>query len=372
MQINGQLRSDRVDDLYLSRIGGSYVVELLGRTGEARTGRNINVTFRRPGFKNTRNVTLKTDAAGGIELGALDGISSIAAKAPDGHQRSWRMSKARRTQPGEIHAVAGDPVRIPYFGDLDRAELALLAVSSGGHTADVFERLKLEDGFLTAAKLPAGDYRLFLKRSHEALMIRVAKGKTSAGHVFNAARSLELDTRPPAHLADAAVRKKALEIKVANADELTRVHVVATRFLPDYDVFAGLGLAPTAGLYRGQPSQLPNLFLSGRKIGDEFRYILERRYGRKLPGNMLERPEILLNPWAVRDTEAGAEQLATGDAYDRKVPGKSGRGSRAPSKQKKADGGGEGSPRTVSLTAVSELFLSRSSFPRPRLLKGAA
>ena len=84
-----------------------------------------------------------------------------------------------------------------------------------------------------------------------------------------------------------------------------------------------LGLG-SAGLRAGQPPRLPNLFLSGRKIGDEFRYILERRYARKLPGNLLERPELLLNPWAVRDTEAGEEKLATGEAYARKAAGRGG------------------------------------------------
>src|SRR5207244_2774486 len=49
----------------------------------------------------------------------------------------------------------------------------------------------------------------------------------------------------------------------------------------------------------------------GRSIGDEFRYVLDRRNQKKYPGNMLDRPQLLLNPWAVRSTETG-EQLAQG------------------------------------------------------------
>jgi len=322
MQVNGELRSDRVEDLFLSRIGGAYVLELFGRTGEPWTGRNLNVVVRRAGFKNTREFTLKTDPAGGIELGTLDGIETISAKTPGGQHRSWRMSEARRTQDRVIHAVAGEAVRVPYFGSLTRAELALLAVSPGGYTVDGFKKLALEGGFLVATGLPAGDHRLLLKRGGEAVTIRVAAGETAEGHVFNSARTLQLDRRPPAHLAAAKATGEELRIDVANADRLTRVHVVATRFLPDHDGFAALGAAPRAGLYHGRPGRLPNLFLSGRKIGDEFRYILERRYALKLPGNQLERPEILLNPWAVRDTEAGEEQLAEGEAYDRRAPGR--------------------------------------------------
>ncbi|NIP96968.1 MAG: hypothetical protein GWO24_27460, partial [Akkermansiaceae bacterium] len=57
-KVNDQLRSERVDDLYLSRIDGGHVLELLGRTGEARSGQNVNVTVRRSGFQNTRRFTL--------------------------------------------------------------------------------------------------------------------------------------------------------------------------------------------------------------------------------------------------------------------------------------------------------------------------
>ena len=324
--VNGQITFARVDNLFLSRIGGSYTLELLGRTGEAQTGRNVSVRVRRPGFKQPRNFTLRTNAAGMIDLGPLDGIAAITAEAPGGKPQNWELSKARRSQGGVMHSVAGDAVRVPYVGALERAEVALLGFTSGSFTEDHYSKLTLEGGFLVAKNLAAGDYRLRLKRSSQWLTIRVAAGERSTGHVFNPARTLELEARPPAHLVALKADKKSLRIEVANVDDLTRVHVVATRFLPGFDIYGALGQSAMPGPYRGQPARLPNLFLSGRKIGDEFRYILERRYAQKLPGNLLERPELLLNPWAVRDTEAGREQLATGEKYSRKATGRAGRG----------------------------------------------
>lgn len=44
-------------------------------------------------------------------------------------------------------------------------------------------------------------------------------------------------------------------------------------------------------------------YVSGRDIGDEYRYILERRIAPHFPGNLLTRPALLLNPWALRDTQ---------------------------------------------------------------------
>ena len=358
-QVNGQLRSDRVDDLYLSRVDGGYILEILGRTGEPRIGQNVNVTARRPGFKNTRSLTLKTDLAGGIELGALNGITTITAEAPGGHRRSWNLPEARRTNPGLIHADADAPVRVPYTGTLDRSEVALHAVNSAGYIADAFDKLALKKGFLVANKLAAGDYKLLLKQSGQAITLRIAQGTKSIQHVFNSARTLEVRDRAPAHLTKLAVAGEALLIEVANADEATRVHVIATRFLPDFDIFGSLGDAPQGGLFNGRPARLPNLYVSGRKIGDEFRYILERRYAQKLPGNMLERPEILLNPWAVRDTEAEAETLARGEAYNRKPPGEAAaadRESRSRGRAKKSDSGSTGSSIDFLVNGPAQLF----------------
>jgi hypothetical protein len=55
----------------------------------------------------------------------------------------------------------------------------------------------------------------------------------------------------------------------------------------------------------------------GRDIGDEYRYILERRYAQKFPGNMLARPGLLLNPWEKRKTDqAGLDQKAMQQAAE--------------------------------------------------------
>ena len=320
--VNEHLRGDRVDDLHLGRGEKGHRLELLGRSGEPRAGRHVNLALHRPGFKNPRQLTLSTDADGAIELGPLDGITHLSATAPGGLTRAWPITGPRRTHPADLNTAAGEPVRIPHAGALDRAELAFFAIQpAGGITADAFDRLKLEGGFLVAADLAPGDYRLFFKRQGSTVRVRVAAAEQAAGHLFNPARTLETDPRPPSHLAALAVEGEQLAIDVANADPLTRVHLVATRFLPDHDLFAHLGLAPRAGRFAGTPAWLPNLFLSGRSIGDEFRYILERRYHQKLPGNLLERPELLLNPWALRDTEASREKLAAGEEYNRQAPG---------------------------------------------------
>ena len=54
--------------------------------------------------------------------------------------------------------MAGEAVRIPSFGSLERSEVAFLAESSAGYTADAFDKLNLEKGFLVATGLEAGEW----------------------------------------------------------------------------------------------------------------------------------------------------------------------------------------------------------------------
>ena len=55
--------------------------------------------------------------------------------------------------------------------------------------------------------------------------------------------------------------------------------------------------------------------MEGRKIGDEYAYILRRKYAQKYPGNMLERPSLLLNPWEVQATSNNSQTAAEGNDY---------------------------------------------------------
>ena len=316
-RVNEVLKSDTVGDLYLSKIDGKYRVEFFGRNAEPLAGQNINVVFNHRHFKNQRKTTLKTSKRGGVDLGALDGIGNLTVQAAGGQSRTWTLNHDRRDQVKLITLSEKQELKVPFVGSLNRREVALYSTRSGGFVANEFSRLKLIEGYLVAT-LPAGDYRLILKNSGKSINVLVGDGDLSEGYLFNSARMLELPARKASHLKSLKANDKNLEIDVTGVDPLTRVHVIGTRFLPGNDPFAALGGSQRAGLRTGTARFLPSLYISGRNLGDELRYILERRYAEKFVGNMLSRPEILLNPWAVRDTESGRELLEAGDRFDRK------------------------------------------------------
>ncbi|MEY4483459.1 MAG: hypothetical protein RL693_911, partial [Verrucomicrobiota bacterium] len=71
------------------------------------------------------------------------------------------------------------------------------------------------------------------------------------------------------------------------------------------------------GAAEGSPAMLPNLYAAGRSIGDEYRYILDRKFLKLFPGNMLTRPGLLLNPWEIRNTDLEELTQATGQMAGR-------------------------------------------------------
>lgn len=183
----------------------------------------------------------------------------------------------------------------------------------GTYYADRFEALKLAEGLLEVGPLEAGDYELLYKETGNRVRIQVAAGATSDGFVHGAIRRLELPRLKPVGVADIDTTDKEVGIALTNATDLTRVHVIATRFLPAYSVFAQF--AHIRGTYpMSFAKQSPeSIYLSSRDIGDEYRYILDRRLAPRFPGNMLNRPGLLLNPWAIRGTETSVQAVQAGD-----------------------------------------------------------
>jgi hypothetical protein len=95
---------------------------------------------------------------------------------------------------------------------------------------------------------------------------------------------------------------------------MTRVHVFSTRFVPEFSPFFDLAIGGPAVETRGIPAS-ETVYESGRLIGDEYRYIIDRKYAPKYAGNMLTRPGLLLNPWAIRSTDTGLQDAQAGGKF---------------------------------------------------------
>ena len=361
--INGIDKTEATHTGHLSRIGAGYIYELLGKNGEPIADQQVVFEFTHREFgAHKLTVALRTDERGRIGLGAVEGIAVIAARDSRGGQRSWPLDERGRTRPSVIHAKVGDAVQIPWSRDLAPGSFSLLEMRAGTFVADrsafVAERAPAAPGklaqntrapaFLTIEKLPPGDYSLRLREDavDREITIKITQGKAVAGWLIGANRELEVREPAPLHIANVTLGAEALQVTLANASKFTRVHVAATRFLPEHPL-SRLASFERFGPRSATPERLPSLFSAGRDIGDEYRYILERRYTAQYPGNMLTRPGLILNPWEKRKTDVQALSQSATQAAGATAGGR-GRAAEEPAAMMGKMGGKEGAPIPAS------------------------
>ena len=324
IMVNGIDKSAATEAIYLNRIGERYYLDVLGRTGEPRPDRLVSVALRHEAFTKEVQLKLKTDKSGRIDLGELKNIDRVAAvvgdrtvstsmpylsaelakEAMQGYPRAaWFIKEDSHSSPGCVLGSTKRPVLIPYMGKSDKVspeEFGLLELHGDAVVADRLGAMKIERGYLVIEGLPAGDYKLRMDHGRE-IAIALTDGPIQSGFAMGKYRQLEASDPHPFQIVALTADKDFVKVQTSGADASARVHLVATRFLPDGRLLSRLW-TPDLGYYRSEAPE--SLYLSGRDIGDEYRYILDRRYVRKFPGNMLERPGLLLNPWALQESKA--------------------------------------------------------------------
>ena len=339
--LNGIDRVHKVEDLHLSHVARRWVVDLLGKTGEIKPERPVWIECKHRDFRRTVHASLQSDPAGRVDLGALKDIVWVLARGPEGTSHKWHLPKDGRSYPANVNGKVGQAIHIAYMGTAKaakRAELSLLETRGGTFVKDWFGSLKIEGGFLLVDDLPAGDYDLRIKPDGPTIRVRLTGGDVDHRYVLSDNRHLEVKNPLPLQITSVKADKDKVTISLANATRFARVHVAAVRFAPRYPIVGDLGAIPFAEPQMVGVGKLDSVYVAGRDIGDEYRYIIDRRYARKFAGNMLKRAGLLLNPWAIRTTEAGRQVARRGGRYARKGKG-------AAAKRLSAFGRAAGAPR---------------------------
>ena len=319
---NGISTTDKTEDLHLVQTAGGYWMELRGRNGESLGQRPVRLEIKHTDFRDPLKVTLKTDPQGQIELGSLDKIERIKGQGPQGTARQWALQSSADRRHQSIHGAAGETIElidqvvagIPQQPPR-RADYSLLEIRGDTFLSDRFEALKREAGALRIAGLPAGDYDLLLKRTGQRIQLRVSQGAQREGYLLADQRYLELRGQRPLRIASLQVAEKEVRIQLREVTRFARVHVFATRYQPAYSAFDHLARVYDTEPLRRRLSSLETRYVQGRMIGDEYRYILDRRQARKFPGNTLRRPSLLLNPWPIGQSKTRRQRARQGDDF---------------------------------------------------------
>ena len=211
---------------------------------------------------------------------------SASGSTPLNHGRVWKV---------------GQSIVIPWNGARDGGG-QLIKMSGDSPVVDLSGKMSEKEGFLQIDGLGAGHYRLdFMRTGDQWLKV-----------VEDAVPYLQIPPLVISKLAQSDDGKKIV-LQLHGNDAETRVHVAARRYGSDYllaENFRQLG--SDFRFLPGGHEEGENSFYSGRVLGDEYRYILERRSQKKYPGNMLPRPGLLVNPWSKTGTEQDSESLARG------------------------------------------------------------
>ncbi len=362
LSLNEIERTDRIEDLHLVRTDKGYIIELLGKTGEPKTSRPVQVVLKHRDFRDPIHATLKTDKRGRVMLGQLPDILNLIVTGPEGTSHSWPLRADSHVYTQSLHGRVGEALTLPYLPNnswraggvsppvdanvksgtdsqrtggltpparqsaLLRGELSLLELRADSFTIDRFENLSIKNGLVTISGLPAGDFDLWLKSTNSHVRIRIAPGEQQHGYVLGQVRQLETRALPALQIDSVKTDNKELTIQLSNLSPFARVHIFATRFNPAFAAADHLSKIIVAEPYAITSAPIESVYIAGRNIGDEYRYIIDRKYAKKFPGNSLERPSLLLNPWVVRTTETGEQIAAGGDEFAAKgaAPGRTG------------------------------------------------
>ncbi|KAG0300551.1 hypothetical protein BGZ98_009091 [Dissophora globulifera] len=314
----------------LQKTSDGYKVLALGKNGEKRSNTPLDFDIEHPIWKERIIVVLRSDENGQIHLGPLQDIEKLTCRTT---QMSWHISGREQYQyPRNINALEGEVISLPigqHQNLLTVRSIALFSVSERSSDAtqetldDHTDNVRLEKGLLSIRGLKPGYYIFRIGTLYEEFAITVANASTPRSKipgleefVIGSNPMLELmdSTKDPLYIsepvADAVSRK--VDIQLYNWSTETRVCVFASKFVPYGDTALDrLCMLPSEEPWSGTKTELtPLSFKTGRVLGEEYQYILNRKTNSNhWAGNLLTKPSVLLTPWSIADTTMSKQEM---------------------------------------------------------------
>lgn len=304
--MNGILNTGRIGAAFFTRDTDGHRLELRGRNGEPLANRPLSFDFTHRDHAETIPVALRSDARGIVALGKLPDITEVHVRGSDISPAGYFPDEEGGWSdlPGHLHLAANEEIRLPlvrFMAAPDRNRLSLLEKSGDTVLRDHFDKLAIENRRLVLRGLPPGDFTLSL--DGKDLAIRVSAGPDRDGLLVSATRILPRHAPALPFIAAATLEAGSVVVRVEGASPGTRVSLLGGRYLHSWD--AGEALQPFAPPQPDllEPGFTGNGYLEDRRLGDEMRYILDRRAAKTFPGSLLPRPGLLVNRWSQQDLD---------------------------------------------------------------------
>lgn len=313
--VGGVRRTSQVHDAMLTRDGAEFVIEVRGRNGEAVPRATVALSLSNEYCNGPTDVTLQADDLGHVRLGSLVGVTAIRFSVASGLQHIHDLVLNRVRWPNEVHTTTNQPLRLPLADPQVEvgSRFRLLEVREGRYVGDHGGQLAAKDGLLSIDVLPGGDYHLLDRSTGEVTLIAVVEGMPLDRMAVGKARHQSIAAAVPLSIASIDWDDEGVRIRLSGITDTARVHVYASRYLDSSIPMDELSL-PFPQLWGRRVGLVPSGYVSDLRLGDEYQYVLNRRYAKKFPGVMLPQPGIILNPWETEETTNASQSMEAGDA----------------------------------------------------------
>ena len=301
-----------IEALYLAQTANGYVISALGKSGEPRARRPVTIGVVHRWARTQLNVELATDEQGRITLGQLHGAERLTATLGSVTQ-TWSIDDP--AMPSSSHHVTHDAI-VHISASRNARDVitraSLVELRGAAPMRHVTAKLEPLEGAIAVRGLPPGEYALRAPGMAPAMIRIAAPGTEIANTIVTAGELVELSRAVP------AIAKLDSAVAIIGATSRTRVHVIATRFAAAHVEPLALGPVrdPSSRFDRARATT----YVSGRELGDEYRYVLERRAAKRHPGLLLDKPSLLLHPWARRMTTTDVAAARLGGAFAPPAP----------------------------------------------------
>ena len=311
--VAGIRRTKLTHDSFLTRDGEDYIIEVRGRNGEPVASASVRIALGTDIRNGTVDQTLQSDDRGRVRLGALKGVKSIRYEVVSGlkHQRNLDRNSVRWAN--ELHTTVDREIELPLAESVEDItdQYRLIEVRGGAYGADQSARMVAKNGLLRIRKLPAGDYHLIDRETAKVVNISVIAGPVIDSVAIGESRQRQISLRQPLGIASIRKVPEGWRIQLSGQTQLARVHLYASRYIESLSPIRELEL-PIPGLLGRRVYWPKSGYVSNLRLGDEYQYVLRRRYAKKYPGVMLPQPGILLNPWETEETSNTSQSVRPG------------------------------------------------------------
>jgi hypothetical protein len=304
--LNRMVKTGKIGAILFTRDAGGYQLEVRGRNGEPMASQALTVAFTHRDVNTGLTFQLRTNEEGRLLLGEMPGIVRVVASGSGLDEAVLRpegeMGEAEL--PSLYQVAVGEEIRVPLvrpMGEVTRSRVGLLETRGGEVRRDHFDRVAMDGDVLLLRDLPAGDYQL--RVDERRIVIRVTGGVLREELLVSTARIFPRHAPGVPIIREAVVAGENLVVTLDRAVAGTRVTLAGRYFLHGWN--AGDGLQPFRAPVTGVmiPSMVSSGTLEDRRLGDEMRYILDRRAATTFPGVMLPRPGQLVRRWSEQDLE---------------------------------------------------------------------